>query len=75
MDADQRLPGSGRSIHAYLRGIRFPLDKAALIDALERNGAPEEVFDRVRDVDATHFAGPDDVLAAIDTGFRLGDES
>lgn len=52
------------------RGIAFALDKAALVDALERNGAPEEVLDRVRGVDATYFASPEDVLAAVDAGFR-----
>jgi len=57
-------------IKAYLDGATFPVSKDELIKVSERNGAPEEVLERLRLIDTEQFSDPEAVRAALGNSSR-----
>jgi hypothetical protein len=52
----------------HLPGVRFPAEKDGLAATAERNGAPQELVQKIRDADTPQFNGPDEVLQAVQEG-------
>jgi len=49
----------------YLEGIEWPANRAELVKAAERNGAPDDIVQTLRAIDHDHFAGPNAVHNAL----------
>jgi uncharacterized protein DUF2795 len=49
----------------HLPGVRFPAEKEQVASTAERNNAPQELVDKIRNVDTQRFNGPDEVLRAV----------
>lgn len=49
----------------YVEDIIWPADKETVLEAMERNGAPEDVLQTVRQVDRPRFTGPNDVHSGL----------
>ena len=49
----------------YLDEIEWPANRAEVIAAAERNGAPADVLDTLRAMRHDHFAGPNAVHNAL----------
>jgi hypothetical protein len=49
----------------HLPGVRFPAEKEQVASTAERNNAPQELVDKIRNADTQRFNGPDEVLRAV----------
>jgi len=49
----------------YLEGLVWPVDKAEVVEAAQRNGAPEDVVQMIRDMDKDRLTGPNEVHNAL----------
>jgi hypothetical protein len=52
----------------HLPGVRFPAEKEQVASTAERNNAPQELVQKIRDADTQRFNGPDEVLQAVQEG-------
>jgi hypothetical protein len=52
----------------HLPGVRFPAEKEQVAATAERNDAPQELVERIRNADTQRFNGPDEVLQAVQEG-------
>jgi uncharacterized protein DUF2795 len=48
-----------------LQGVRFPAEKEQVASTAERNNAPQELVQKIRNADTQRFEGPDEVLQAV----------
>ncbi len=48
-------------VRKYIDGLDWPASKDEVLRAAERNEAPEEVLQKLRETDAESFAGPNAV--------------
>jgi len=49
----------------YVHGVSWPVRKEELLEAMERNGAPEDVLQTVRSAGKARFVAPSDVHMAL----------
>jgi hypothetical protein len=49
----------------HLPGVRFPAEKEQIASTAERNDAPQELVQAIRNASREHFNGPDEVLEDI----------
>ena len=49
----------------HLPGVRFPAEKEQVAATAERNDAPKELVEKIRNADTQRFNGPDEVLQAV----------
>ena len=56
----------------YLEGVEYPASKEDLISAAERNGAPEELVERIGTLGRPSFSGPDEVVAELESSPTAG---
>ncbi len=49
----------------YIDGIQWPASKDDVLQAMEGNGAPEDVLGAVRNEDKERFTGPNEVHHAL----------
>ncbi len=49
----------------YVDGIQWPASKDDVVTAVERNGAPDDVLQALRDEDKERFTGPNEVHQAL----------
>jgi hypothetical protein len=49
----------------YLPGVRFPAEKDQVAETAEKNGAPQELVQKLRAADSWSFDSPDEVLEAV----------
>lgn len=63
MDRLRDMAGNAGSIRELLEGIEFPISKDNLLDQIQQRGAPEQVVNRLRDVDTSQFDSAQEVLA------------
>jgi hypothetical protein len=56
------------SLQEYLPGVRFPTEKEQVAATAERNGAPQELVEKIRNASREHFNGPDEVLREVQGG-------
>ena len=52
-------------IQKYLQGVNFPADKNSLVSAMQGNGAPGDILEKVRGANKGQFNGPEDVMAVV----------
>ena len=48
-------PLSIAALQNYLQGVDFPADKEEVASATESNGAPQEIVEKIRNVDRERF--------------------
>ncbi len=53
------------TLQPHLPGVRFPADKDQVANTAEKNGAPQELVEKIRNADTERFNGPDEVLQAM----------
>jgi hypothetical protein len=51
-----------------LPGVRFPAEKEQIASTAERNNAPQELVEKIRNASRDRFDGPDEVLEEIQQG-------
>jgi hypothetical protein len=49
----------------YIDGITWPASKEDVRDALQRNGAPDDVVQALRSANKDRFVGPNDLHATL----------
>jgi hypothetical protein len=49
----------------YVNGIQWPASKEEVLQAVESNGAPDDVLKVIREMDTDRFTGPNDVHNAL----------
>ena len=49
------------AMQKYVDGIHWPATKDEVVEAVERNGAPDDVLQALRASDKDRFAGPNEV--------------
>ncbi len=49
----------------YLVGVDYPASKEELASAAEKEGAPEELVERIRTLGRARFSGPEEVAAEL----------
>ena len=49
-------------IQKRLEGVNWPIEKDDLVTVLQRNGAPEQLVDKVQESDLSQFNGIQDVM-------------
>ena len=49
----------------HLPGVRFPAEKEQVAATAEKNDAPQELVEKIRNADTQRFNGPDEVLQAV----------
>jgi hypothetical protein len=49
----------------HLPGVRFPAEKEQVASTAEKNDAPQELVEKIRNADTQRFNGPDEVLQVI----------
>jgi Protein of unknown function (DUF2795) len=49
----------------HLPGVRFPAEKEQVAATAERNDAPQELVETIRNADTQRFNTPDEVLQAV----------
>ncbi len=54
----------------YGRGIVYPCGKEQVIEAVERNGGPPEMIERLRASSYDRFTQPSEILAALWLGAK-----
>ncbi len=52
-------------LQEHLQGVAFPAEKHQVITIAERNNAPQELVQAIRNADTQRFNGPDEVLQAV----------
>jgi hypothetical protein len=52
----------------HLPGVRFPAEKEQVAATAERNDAPQELVQKIRNADTQRFNSPDEVLQAVQEG-------
>jgi hypothetical protein len=52
----------------HLPGVRFPAEKEQVANTAEKNNAPQELVEKIRNADTQRFNGPDEVLQAVQEG-------
>jgi hypothetical protein len=52
-------------VQKHLRGVDYPATKDELVETAGSNGAPAEIVEALRGLDADQFDGPDDVMEAL----------
>jgi hypothetical protein len=52
----------------HLPGVRFPAEKEQVANSAERNDAPQELVQAIRNASRERFNGPDEVLQAVQEG-------
>jgi len=52
----------------HLPGVRFPAEKEQIASTAERNNAPQELVEKIRNASRDRFNGPDEVLEEIQQG-------
>jgi hypothetical protein len=53
------------TLQRLLPGVRFPAEKDEVANTAERNDAPQELVERIRNADTQRFNGPDEVLQEV----------
>ncbi len=51
-------------IQQYLQGVSWPIGKDDLVGALQSNGAPSQLTDKIKGSNQSQFNGPEDVASA-----------
>jgi hypothetical protein len=49
----------------HLPGVRFPAEKEQVAATAERNDAPQELVEKIRNADTQRFNGPEEVMQAL----------
>jgi hypothetical protein len=49
----------------HLPGVRFPTERDQVAATAEKNEAPQELVEKIRDADTQRFNGPDEVLQGV----------
>ena len=49
----------------HLPGVRFPAEKEQIASTAERNDAPQELVEKIKNASRQRFNGPDEVLQEI----------
>ncbi|CAN5118356.1 hypothetical protein BH20ACT20_BH20ACT20_02200 [soil metagenome] len=49
----------------YVNGVTWPINKAELLEAMQRNGAPDDVLQNVRSAPVARFVSPTDIHMAL----------
>jgi hypothetical protein len=49
----------------YVDGIQWPASKDTVLEAVESNGAPDDVVRVIREMDKERFTGPNEVHNAL----------
>ncbi|MDP8967879.1 MAG: DUF2795 domain-containing protein [Actinomycetota bacterium] len=49
----------------YVEGLEWPCTKEEVLEAVERNGAPDDVLQALRATEKDRFAGPNDVHSIL----------
>ena len=49
----------------HLPGVRFPAEKEQVASTAERNNAPQELVEKIRNASRVRFNGPDEVLQEV----------
>ena len=49
----------------YVHDVLWPASKEDVLQAVENNGAPDDVLETIRGIDKDTFTGPNDVHNAI----------
>ena len=52
-------------LQQHLQGVSFPAEKHQVITIAERNNAPQELVQRIRNASRQRFNGPDEVLQEV----------
>jgi hypothetical protein len=52
-------------LQKHLKGISYPASRDDLVATAERNGAPGEILDALRNAGKSEFSGPDEVQKAL----------
>jgi hypothetical protein len=53
------------TLQQLLPGVRFPAEKDQVVANAERNDAPQELVEKIRNADTQRFNSPDEVLQAV----------
>jgi hypothetical protein len=53
------------TLQQLLPGVRFPAEKDQVATTAERNNAPQELVEKIRNADTQRFNSPDEVLQAV----------
>ena len=56
----------------YFEGVEYPASKGDLISAAERNGAPEELVERIGTLGRPSFESADEVVAELEASTTSG---
>jgi Protein of unknown function (DUF2795) len=52
-------------LQQHLQGVAFPAEKHQVVTIAERNNAPQELVERIRNADTQSFNSPDEVLRVV----------
>ncbi len=52
-------------LQEHLQGVAFPAEKHQVVTIAERNNAPQELVQKIRDADTQRFNTPDEVLQLV----------
>jgi len=52
----------------HLPGVRFPAEKEQVANTAEKNNAPQELLEKIRNADTQRFNSPDEVLQVVQEG-------
>ncbi len=52
------------NVQSYLKGVSYPASKDDLVSVAQKNGAPGEIIDVLRELPEDEFGGPQDVMKA-----------
>ncbi len=58
-------PLSIPTLQNYLQGVDFPADKEEVASAAESNGAPQEIVEKIRNVDRERFDNSSQVFQDV----------
>ncbi len=53
------------TLQQHLPGVGFPAEKDQVANTAEQNGAPQELVEKIRNVDTQRFNSPEEVLQAV----------
>jgi hypothetical protein len=53
------------TLQQLLPGVRFPAEKDQVVATAERNDAPQELVEKIRNADTQRFNSPNEVLQAV----------
>lgn len=57
--------GADEDTERYVEGVEYPAGVEDVASAAQRNGAPQELVERIRSADRERFSSVEDVLAAL----------